>query len=168
MSSIARRSVHTAAAAVGIAALGTGIAGPALAAPSVSDLPELPALDAASVPAVGAVVPGMAEFVRAAETARAGMPALPPAFAFQTPLDAASVPTRMNVASLPAAPSTDGMLATEGTGVEFAGVPDVAAVKTLTGNVGALADLDSATMFADLAQQAASAGSVTANNDISN
>lgn len=92
MSTLARRSVRTTAAAAGIAALGIGFAGPALAAPSASSLPELPALDTMSAPAVDSAVPGMDDFARAADTAHTSLPDLPGAFTFESPtVDADSV-----------------------------------------------------------------------------
>lgn len=171
MSSLARRSIRTTAAAAGIAALGIGIAGPALAAPSVADLP---ALDPTSAPAVDTAVPGMADFTKVADTAPASMAELPGAFAFEAPsLDTASVPsveslsipTEMNAAALPSAPDTSGVVNTDGTGFDVQGVPNV---QDAAGTAGALAALDTAKTFADLAQKAASGESVTANNDISN
>jgi hypothetical protein len=160
MSSIARRSIRTTAAAAGIAALGLGFAGPALAAPSA---PELPALDTTSAPALDTAVPGTEAFTRAADTAQTGMPALPEAFAFQAPsaspaavdpsymstfdptaytgsLDSASVPTEMNAAALPSAPSTDGFANLNGTSVN--------------NDSPALPSLDSANAFTGLASQA--------------
>jgi hypothetical protein len=168
MSSIARRSIRTTAAAAGIAALGLGFAGPALAAPSV---PELPALDTTAAPAVDTAVPGTEAFTRAADTAQTGMPALPDAFAFQSPsagpaavdpsylstfdptsymgsVDSASVPTEMNAAAMPASPSalpsTDGLANLDGT---FNGA-------SVNNDTPALPSLDMANAFADLASQA--------------
>jgi hypothetical protein len=157
MSSIARRSIRTTAAAAGIAALGLGFAGPALAAPSV---PELPTLDAASVPDAG-TVPGLGAFTPAAETS---MPALPDAFSFQAPsTDAAQVdpsymsvfdptaqmgslksltlPTEMNAASLP---GTDGLANLNGT---FNG-------RSVNNDAPAMPSLDTANAFTGLASQA--------------
>lgn len=166
MSSTARRSIRTTAVAAGIAALGIGVAGPALAAPSAADVPELPALDVAGAPAVDTAVPGMAAFTQATDT---GMPALPDAFAFDAPsLDSASVPTEMNAASLPAAPDTSGVVNTDGTGLDVAGSPDPASAAGFSQGVGALAQMDTMKSFADIAQKAASGESVTAHNDISN
>jgi len=164
MSSIARRSIRTTAAAAGIAALGLGFAGPALAAPSV---PELPALDTTAAPAVDTAIPGTEALTQAAGTAQTGMPALPDAFAFQAPsggpaeidpsymstfdptaymgsLDSASVPTEMNAAALPSAPSTDGLANLNGT---FNGA-------SVNNDSPALPSLDTANAFMGLASQA--------------
>jgi hypothetical protein len=170
MSSIARRSIRTTAAAAGIAALGLGFAGPALAAPSV---PELPTLDTTSAPALDTAVPGTQAFTQAAETAQTDMPALPDAFAFQAPsggaaaidpsymstfdptsymgsLHSASLPTEMNAAAMPSAPSmtalpsTDGLATLNGT---FNGA-------SVDNGSPALPSLDTANAFTGLASQA--------------
>ncbi|MGI5126626.1 hypothetical protein ACQEVB_07390 [Pseudonocardia sp. CA-107938] len=167
MSSNARRSIRTTAAAAGIAALGIGFAGPALAAPSASDLPEAPALDAPSAPAGDSAVPGLEAFTQAADTAHSGMPALPDAFSFQAPtIDGASiapaqhpqvdpsylsthmpsveslaVPTEMNAASLP---GTDGIANLDGT---FNG-------HNVNNDSPALPSLDTANAFTSLLPQA--------------
>ncbi len=170
MSSIARRSIRTTAAAAGIAALGLGFAGPALAAPSV---PELPALDTTAAPAVDTAVPGAEALPQVAGAAPTGMPALPDAFAFQAPsagaaaidpsymstfdptsymgsVDSASLPTEMNAAAVPAAPSmsalpsTDGLATLNGT---FNGA-------SVNNDAPALPSLDTANAFTGLASQA--------------
>ena len=157
MSSIARRSIRTSAAAAGIAALGLGLAVPALAAPSVSDLP---ALDTTSAP-----TPGLGAFTPSSDAAQSSMPALPGAFAFQAPTtDAATIdpsymstfdptaytgsvksmplPTEMNAAALP---GTDGFATLHGT-LNGASVNNDAPA--------ALPSLDSANAFTGLASQA--------------
>jgi hypothetical protein len=161
MSSIARRSIRTTAAAAGIAALGLGFAGPALAAPSVSDLPGL---DPTSAPALDSAVPGTAAFTPVADSAPSSMPALPDVFSFQAPTTHAatidpsylsafnptaytgsvgspSVPTEMNAAALP---GTAGL-------ATFNGAFNGASVNN---DAPALPSLDTANTFTGLASQA--------------
>lgn len=162
MSSFARRSLRTTAAAAGIAALGVGIAGPALAAPGV---PELPALDAFGAPAAATDVPGMAAFTDAADA----FAALPDAFAFEAPAyDAPELDAPVDSMAIPAdassVPSTDGVVTMDGGQVQ--GAPSADPTSALS-NAPALPSLDSASMFTDLAQKAMSGENVTSNNDLS-
>jgi hypothetical protein len=168
MSSIARRSIRTTAAAAGIAALGLGLAGPALAAPSVSDLPAVPALDPTDAPAVDTAVPGLGAFTRAADTARSSTPALPDAFSFEAPkldsgavnpsylssfhptaytgsVDPRSLPTRINAATLPR------------TG-ELVSVDSTVNGHRIKNEEPALPSLDTANAFTGLASQSAVPG----------
>jgi hypothetical protein len=78
MSSLARRSLRTTAAAAGIAAIGVSFAGPVLAA----ELPALPGADALGAPDLAAL-PEMLGGLPAAPAA--GLAQLPDLFSFQMP-----------------------------------------------------------------------------------
>ncbi len=73
MSSLARRTLRTTAAAAGLAALGVGLAGHALAAPALPAAPELPA--APALPVAPPALPGTDGLPGA--DALAGVPSLP-------------------------------------------------------------------------------------------
>ncbi|WP_214369320.1 hypothetical protein [Pseudonocardia sp. H11422] len=178
MSSIARRSLRTTATAAGIAAIGVGLAGNAFAAPAVPTAPELPAApgtDALATPDAASAQDMLADLQSAAPSAEAA--GLPELFSFEMPnvetqtapestgVHTAGLPELPSAPSAPSAPelSTDQVPSNPATdafgqfgsadaaGQLQEGATDFAG----SNNVGPAPSADTATMFAELAQQAA-------------
>lgn len=165
MSSLARRTLRTTAAAAGIAALGAGIAGNAVAAPAES---AAPTPDATS--ALAAVPAGLPTALPLTDLPSAqAMPALPMLFTFEGPTVNTSGPART---SEPADTSSPGSVAAQAgqasTVQRIPGsdqVPGIEAVPSLdavalpvsgpseASSVPALSALDSGGLFDGLAQQ---------------
>lgn len=174
MSSLARISLRTTAAAAGIAAIAVGLAGQALAA----EPPALPGADALT----GAGLPAAPDLSHVANVelpsvSTAG-PELPALEAFELPQlaaaapeapglpDAASLPTAPDAASLPAAPEVpalpfggngvgNGMangIGSEDVDAEADSGNDVNGMDVSTPQGSALSGIDSAAMFLELAQ----------------
>lgn len=188
MSSLARRSLRTTAAAAGIAALGLGFAGQALAAPTLPAMPGADALGDGGLPAApaepdvsedGFFMPGVANIEMPAINTAA--PALPAGDAFAVPTAPAS-PGSLNFASpefaapdlagaeslpsVPEAPATDGMMDTDfdveqG---EDATAPDSDGAEQSTDS--AMAGLDMAGSLMELLQGSAADGPSTQDNEI--
>lgn len=191
MSSLARRSLRTTAAAAGIAALGVGLAGQTFAAPAppaVPDMPAAPALpdaDALSAfevlermsPGVpqtpetpsedGFTMPGVINFETPTVTTAA--PAPPALDAFAVPaapaLPAApGSPTAPALPAVPGAPSMDGILDTD---FEFGPGEDAEADNVTSDNeMGAMQALDMANLVMEMAQGAAAGESATQGQQI--
>ncbi|MHA6791917.1 hypothetical protein ACVGVM_00095 [Pseudonocardia bannensis] len=175
MSSLARRSLRTTATAAGIAAIGVGLAGNAFAAPAVPTAPELPATpgaDALTTPDAASAPEALADLQSAAPSAEAA--GLPELFSFEMPnVETQTAPesTGFHTAGLPEAPSAPSAPefgteqipsnpATDAFGqfgnADAAGqVQEGATDFAGSNNVGPSPSADSATMFAELAQQAA-------------
>lgn len=134
MSSLARRSLRTTAAAAGIAALGLGFAGQALAAPALPELPAMPGADGlgeAGLPAGptapalpsedGFFMPGVANIEMPAISTAA--PALPSGDAF-------AVPTAPELAApeAPASPAAPNFASPEFAAPDLAGVESMPSV----------------------------------------
>jgi hypothetical protein len=203
MSSLARRSLRTAAAAAGIAAIGVGFAGHAIAAPEVPALPGADALGALALPDAGALpdvfggVPAapstdMANlpqvFTFEGPTVNTATPALPQADLPQAPEaglpDAPAAPgvqeapAAPGLPAAPAAPAAPALPQTPGTealagivnvdgGMDQVSGPEVDPQSAMENNrVGAMPSLDTAKMFAEMAQKAMAGGSVTEGNSI--
>ncbi|WP_300007260.1 hypothetical protein [Pseudonocardia sp.] len=194
MSSLARRSLRTTAAAAGIAALGVGLAGHAFAAPELPAAPALPGTEGlgalegmAGVPelpaapsAEGFSMPGVINFE--APSVNTAGPELPALDAFAVPavpaapampaapqLPAApaapSALTAPEVPSLPEAPTTDGIVNHDlDAGTGEAAQPE----NQVAGNdqMDAMQALDMAAFAMDMAQSAAAGESVTQNQEI--
>jgi hypothetical protein len=187
MSSLARRSLHTTAAAAGIAALGVGLAGHAFAAPELPAAPALPgteglsALDGMSaVPempaapsAEGFTMPGVINFET--PTVSTAGPELPTLDAFTVPtapefpaapsapsMDALSAP---ELPAEPEAPSTDGVINHD---LDFGSGDDAAAENQVAqdNQMDAMQALDMAAFAMEMAQSAAAGESVTQNQQI--
>ncbi|HVL86296.1 MAG TPA: hypothetical protein VM367_18670 [Pseudonocardia sp.] len=126
MSSLAR-GLRTTAAAAGIAALGAGLAAPALAAPQAPALPGPDALEAPAAPEVGELEGMLAEL---GESPSVGAAELPEPFAFELPsadvLDMES-PTALRTAELPegAGPESFAPVVNVGPDSETGGVPEM-------------------------------------------
>lgn len=139
MSSLARRSLRTTAAAAGIAALGLGFAGQALAAPELPALPGADGLGEAGLPATpttpglpsedGFFMPGIANIeMPAINTAAPELPAG----------DAFAVPTAPELAApeAPASPGSPNFAAPEFAAPDLA-APDLAGEESLPSLPGA-------------------------------
>ncbi|QJY45700.1 hypothetical protein [Pseudonocardia broussonetiae] len=185
MSSLARRSLRTTAAAAGIAALGVGFAGHALAAPALPALPGTEGLSEAGLPAAPALpaapeapatpglpsaegwsVPGVVNFEMPAVNTAA--PELPAGDAFALPtapeLAVPEAPAAPELPAAPEAPSTSPVV-NSGEGVE--GQVNGPAPEGVGQNqVGAMAAMDMAAMLAEMAQSGAAGGSITENQQI--
>jgi hypothetical protein len=168
MSSLARRTLRTSAAAAGIAALGTGIAGNAGAAPAESTVPTP---EAAS--ALAALPTGLPAALPLNDLPSAqGMPALPMLFVFQGRTVNTSGPARTSAPADTSAPggvaAQAGQASTEQRIPGSDQVPGIDAVPALDAvalpvsghsaaqqarTVPALSALDSGGMFDGLAQQ---------------
>lgn len=219
MSSLARRSMRTTAAAAGIAALGVGFAGHAFAAPEAPALPgtdnhetpaapgagdtsdlmsqlpagpstdrtelpgvfvfEMPTITTATAPVEAPALPALDGF-DLPELPAAG-PELPAFDAVEAPelpeagselplFDAASLPAAgPELPSAPEAPGTDAFGGIVDTDMEFEGaeVPETSPESFSQENqVGALPSMDTAAMFAEMAQKAMAGESLTENNTI--
>ncbi len=168
MSSLARRTLRTTAAAAGIAALGAGIAGNAIAAPG-----ESPAVTPEAASALAALPTGLPTALPLTDLPSAqAMPALPMLFKFEGPTVNTSGPART---SAPADTSSPGSVAAQAgqasTVQRIPGseqVPGIDAVPALdavalpvsghsaaqqASSVPALSALDSGGLFDGLAQQ---------------
>lgn len=188
MSSLARRSLRTTAAAAGIAALGIGFAGQALAAPAMPELPALPGADGvgeAGVPAAptmpalpsedGFFMPGVANIeMPSVNTAGPELPAgdafaVPSAPEFAAPAAPETAPGLPSADALPGGPEAP---STDGVDMEF----DVAPASDVTGSDSsdgleqnrdsALAAMDMAQSMMTLMQDAAADGPSTQDNEI--
>jgi hypothetical protein len=179
MSSLARRTLRTTAAAAGIAALGAGLAGNAVAAPAIdSDVPapeagaalqglthtaslaELP--NASSVPSLSdlpMLFVSQGPTVRTAAPSDAAVPATPalpgveqiPGSEQVPGLDAVPTPdTTVPIGAAPSAP-LDGAL--DGVALPAADRSEDEAVSSAPAQVGALSALDTAGIFGGLAQE---------------
>jgi hypothetical protein len=168
MSSLARRTLRTSAAAAGIAALGTGIAGNAGAAPAESTVPTP---EAAS--ALAALPTGLPAALPLNDLPSAqGMPALPMLFVFEGRTVNTSGPARTSAPADTSAPGGVAAQAGQASTVQrIPGsdqVPGIDAVPALDAvalpvsghsaaqqarTVPALSALDSGGMFDGLAQQ---------------
>lgn len=225
MSSLARRSLRTTAAAAGIAALGVGFAGHAFAAP---EAPALPGTDILATPELPNTTGGaemLEEFMAAPETGEAGLPGL---LAFEMPtvnmaspaqtsnndVDADAVgmerfstpntdavtealsgfgapmlpaagpnivgapaspgaPPAPEAPAVPAAPGLPGApedlakIIDTGSGLDQVNGPEMDAATIMeTNRVGAMSEMDTAAMFADMIQKALAGESVTQDNAI--
>jgi hypothetical protein len=162
MSSLARRTLRTTAAAAGIAALGTGIAGNAVAAPAESAAPTPEATSA-----LGALPAGLPTALPLSDLPSAqAMPALPMLFVFEGPTVTTSGPART---SAPADTSSPGTVAAQAgqastvqriPGSDQAPALDAVALPVSgqsaaqqASSVPALSGLDSGGLFDGLAQQ---------------
>lgn len=167
MSSLARRTLRTTAAAAGIAALGAGLAGTAMAAPAAGS--EAPAPETAAAPqGLQSVVP-LADLP--GTSAVPGLAELPAAFAFQGPALRAAEPSAQ-AAPVPAgAEQLAGQVPDLGVAPEAlvpndVSLPDPGSATSRTeieadpstlAQVAALSALDSARLFDDV-QQATGTG----------
>lgn len=192
MSSPARRSLRTTAAAAGIAALGLGFAGQALAAPALPAMPALPGADGlgdAGLPAAPALpsedgffMPGVANIEMPAITTAA--PELPAGDAFAVPtapeLAAPGAPNfaspefaapdlggAESLPSVPEAPATDGMMDTD-FDVEHGedATAPTGSDATAQNTDSAMAGLDMASSVMELLQGAAADGPSTQDNEL--
>ncbi|MHA6779424.1 hypothetical protein ACVGOW_00250 [Pseudonocardia saturnea] len=194
MSSLARRSLRTTAAAAGIAALGLGFAGQALAAPELPALPGADGLGDAGLPAAPALpseegffMPGVANIeMPAISTAAPELPsgdafavptapdlAAPEAPAFAAPaapaapdMAAPDLAGAESLPSVPEAPATDGAVDTD---FDVENGEDATAPHSDGGAQSAgsaLAGLDMARSLMELAQGAAADGPSTQGNEI--
>lgn len=168
MSSLARLTLRTTAAAAGIAAIGAGLAAPALAAP---ELPAAPSSDGpGSLPAAPAA--GMLGSLPAAPSASH----LPTLVSFEMPKVSTAGPELPSAGRLPAAPAapalpsagkTPSLPRTDGiTNVEGANHVNTPASDVAPGNndAGALASMDTAKTMAGMAQKATSGDSMLQGN----
>jgi hypothetical protein len=139
MSSLARRTLRTTAAAAGMAALGVGLAGNALAAPADSEPASTPESAQPALPALPVGNP------LASLQSGAHAPALPMLFVFQAPTINTAGPSGSALPGvadrMPAAAPVRTQPQTGSAQVTPAASP---------GRVGALSALDSAGMFDDL------------------
>jgi len=177
MSSLARRTLRTTAAAAGIAALGAGLAGNAMAAPAVdTDAPSpdtastvpggLSSLPLAALPSAAAV-PTLSDlpmlFVFEGQTVKTAGPTGDPAPATrllgvdqipgsdQVPgLDAGTAPDVADVAVTSGA--LDGVAPARAATPVSGLAADRSAAQEASPQVGALSALDTANLFADLSQ----------------
>jgi len=151
MSSLARRTLRTTAAAAGMAALGVGLAGNALAAPA--DLPPAPTPEP-GLPALPALPSGNA--LAALPDVAHGAP-LPVLFVFQGPKINTAGPSGTALPGVADRTTTAAPIRTQRTvpaqAAATVGPQDAAtqvAPAASTDRVGALSALDSAGMFDDL------------------
>lgn len=184
MTSFARRSLRTTAAAAGIAALGVGFAGHAFAAPSVPNLPVPDGLDAPSLPMAPDTsdLPNvLGELPTPADLPSGDLAKLPPVFTFEGPtlytasdmpelsdLPTDSLPGMPSVTDLPGADAVSLPSLTDAglPSLPEAGLPSIAAA-----GVPSLPGTDSLPSIPevgapDLASQIASLGGLTSNNSI--
>ncbi|WP_219415892.1 hypothetical protein [Pseudonocardia nigra] len=176
MSSLARRSIRTTAAAAGIAALGVGFAGHALAAPEAPAVPSTDGLGQAPALPHADAVGGVISSVPAAPSDR--LADLPDLFSFQAPNVSAAAPEaallpQVPEAELPEAPEvpstaelTDGAVQFEGSMGQVNGPTTDPRSFTETNHVGPMQTIDTALMVADLAQRAMAGETVTEGNHI--
>ena len=164
MSSLARRTLRTTAAAAGLAALGAGLAGPAMAAPADDDA-ETSTPEAATSPGAPSTTP-LAELPGTA--AVPDLADLPMRFVFQGPTVRTSAPSTASIQETPALPGAE-QIPGAGQVPTLAAVPDevalpdpgsatdrteVEADPSTLAQVGALSALDSARLFDGLQQEA--------------
>ena len=152
MSSLARRTVRTTAAAAGIAALGAGLAGNAVAAPT-ADV-DAPAPEAASA------LQGLPSAVPLTELPSApavpNLADLPMLFVFQGPTVKTAGPASTPVPSTTQLPDAAGRLGQRGAprvGLRRGPAGGRPPTPSTPAQVGALSALDSAGLFGGLAQE---------------
>jgi hypothetical protein len=191
MTSFARRSIRTTAAAAGIAALGVGFAGHAFAAPALPELPLPDGLDAPSLPVApdtSALPNVLGELPNPSSDLPAGdLADLPPVFTFEGPTvytasDMAELPTdslpgvpalsdlpgtgALSVPSLPEAglPELPELPEAGVPSLATAGLPELGALPELPATDGLPSLPEVATP--DLGSDIASLGGLTSNNNV--